>query len=447
LRSGKAGIGERGLSAPAKFDFSEPMSVDELRALQLARLRHSLRRACEQVPHYRAKFEAAGVHPGDFNGLADIARYPFTTKEDLRQNYPFGMFAVPMDDIVRLHVSSGTTGRPTVVGYTAKDIDIWATLMARSLSAAGVTPRDKVQIAFGYGLFTGGLGWHYGAERLGAVVIPVGGGLTERQVQVIRDFRPDVILATPSYLLVIADELERQGLTPWDCSLRIAIFGAEPCSEALRSEIERRLGVIAFDSYGLSEVTGPGVAQESAEARGVLTIWEDHFFPEIIDPKTGKVLGEGEEGELVLTTLTREGMPMIRYRTRDLTHILPREGGAMRRIGRIKGRSDDMLIIRGVNVFPSQIEAVLAQEGRLASHYVLEVRRPARLDELDVRVEVRAEFAGIVGAEEQRALARRAEHLIKAHVGVTANVRITPPGTIERSQGKAKRVIDLRPKE
>jgi phenylacetate-CoA ligase len=371
---------------PAKLDSSEPMSVDELRALQLARLRHSLRRACKHVPHYRAKCEA-------------------------------------------------------------QDIDTWATLIARSLGAAGVTRRDKVQIAFGYGLFTGGLGWHYGAERLGATVIPAGGGLTERQVQLIRDFGPDVIAATPSYLLVIADELERQGLTPEDCSLRMAIFGAEPCSEALRLEIERRLGVEAFDSYGLSEVIGPGVAQECAGAKGALTIWEDHFLPEIVDPKTGQVLGDGEVGELVLTTLTREGMPMIRYRTRDLTRILPPEGGVMRRIGRIKGRSDDMLIIRGVNVFPSQIEAVLTQERRLAPHYVLEVRRSARLDELDVRVEIRAEFAGTLDAEGQSALAGRAEHLIKAHVGVTAKVHVVPPGTIERSQGKAKRVIDLRPKE
>jgi phenylacetate-CoA ligase len=356
------------------------------------------------------------------------------------------MFAVPMDDIVRIHASSGTTGKPTVVGYTRGDIDTWSSLMARSLRAAGGRSTDKIHVAYGYGLFTGGLGAHYGGEYLGAAVIPVGGGFTERQVQLIRDFAPDIIMATPSYMLAIADEFERQGFNASDCSLRIGIFGAEPWTETMRTEIERRMGLTALDLYGLSEVMGPGVGQECAETKDGLTLWEDHFFPEIIDPETGRVLPDGETGELVFTSLTKEAMPVIRYRTRDLTRLLPGTARPMRRIERIKGRSDDMLIIRGVNVFPSQIEAVLGREPQLAPHYVLEVRRPQHLDELDVLVEMRPELAGKLNSEENTMLAQKAEQLIKGYVGISATVRVLEPGAIERSQGKAKRVIDRRPK-
>ena len=424
----------------------ETASSDELHALQLDRFKATLTRACERVPHYRKKFEAAGVHPGDLKSLNDIAHFPFTTKDDLRQNYPFGMFAVPMDEIVRVHASSGTTGKPTVVGYTRGDIDTWSLLMARSIRAAGGRSTDKIHVAYGYGLFTGGLGAHYGGEFLGAAVIPVGGGFTERQVQLINDFRPDIIMVTPSYMLAIADEFERQGCKPGDCSLRLGMFGAEPWTESMRAEIERRMGIEALDLYGLSEVMGPGVGQECAESKDGLTIWEDHFYPEIIDPQTGHVMPDGEAGELALTSLTKEAMPVIRYRTRDLTRLLPGTARNMRRIERIKGRSDDMLIIRGVNVFPSQIEAVLGQEERLAPHYMLEVRRAERLDEFDVLVETRAELAGKRTDEDHAALARKAEHLIKAYVGVTSSVQVVGPGTIERSQGKAKRVVDRRPK-
>ncbi len=424
----------------------ERASQDELMALQLDRLKRTLHQAYDRVPHYKTTFDAAGAHPGDLKDLQDLAKFPFTTKEDLRQNYPFGMFAVPMAEIVRVHASSGTTGKPTVVGYTRQDIETWALLMARSIRAAGGRSTDKIHVAYGYGLFTGGLGAHYGGERLGATVIPVGGGFTERQVQLINDFRPDIIMVTPSYMLAIADEFERQGLKPSGCSLRIGIFGAEPWSESMRAEIERRMGLAAFDLYGLSEVIGPGVAQECAETKDGLTVWEDHFFPEIIDPDTGRALADGEAGELVLTSLSKEGMPVIRYRTRDLTRLLPGTARAMRRIERVKGRSDDMLIIRGVNVFPSQIESVLGREDQLAPHYLIEVRRADRLDELDVVVETRAELLGRLTAEDHVAIARKAEHLIKAYVGVTTTVRVVEPGTIERSQGKAKRVIDRRPK-
>jgi phenylacetate-CoA ligase len=424
----------------------ETASRDALAALQLERLQAIVRYADERVPHYRAKFEAAGVRPDDLRRLDDIARLPFTGKDDLRANYPFGMFAVPMDDIVRIHASSGTTGKPTVVGYTRGDIDTWSRLMARSIRAAGGRSRDKIHVAYGYGLFTGGLGAHYGGECLGAAVIPVGGGFTERQVQLICDFRPDIIMVTPSYMLAIADEFVRQGLDARGCGLRIGIFGAEPWTEAMRAEIERRVGLAALDHYGLSEVMGPGVGQECAESRDGLTLWEDHFYPEIIDPATGRVLPDGEPGELVLTSLTKEAMPVIRYRTRDLTRLLPGTARTMRRIERIKGRSDDMLVIRGVNVFPSQIEAVLAREARLAPHYLLEVRRAERLDELDVMVETRLDLAGKLTGEERAALEAEAQHLIKAYVGVTTSVRVVEPGTIERSQGKAKRVIDRRPK-
>jgi len=423
----------------------EKAGVDELRALQLRRLKEAVALAYERVPHYRKKFEAAGVHPCDLEQPADLAKFPLTTKDDLRLNYPFGMLAVPMDQIVRIHASSGTTGKPTVVGYTRGDIDTWSLLMARSIRAAGGRSTDKIHIAYGYGLFTGGLGAHYGGETLGAAVIPAGGGFTERQVQLITDFKPDMIMATPSYALVIADEFERQGLDAAKSSLRLGIFGAEPWSEGMRAEIERRLGIDAFDLYGLSEVMGPGVAQECIETKDGPTLWEDHFYPEIIDPESGEPVADGEAGELVITTLTKEAMPVIRYRTRDLTRLLPGTARAMRRMDRVKGRSDDMIIIRGVNVFPSQIEAVLAHEARLAPHYLLELRRPDRLDELDVLVETRAP-AGALPADDLAGLARNAEHLIKSYVGVTTRVRVVEPGTIERSQGKAKRVRDLRPK-
>ena len=422
----------------------ESGSTSELRALQLDRLRRTLERAYARVSHYRTAFDAAGVSPDDLKSLADLRRFPFTTKDDLRRNYPYGMLAVPMDEIARIHASSGTTGKATVVGYSKTDLTVWAQLMARSIRAAGGRPGDKLHNAYGYGLFTGGLGFHYGAEALGCAVIPVSGGFTERQAQLITDFAPDIIAATPSYLLAIADELERKHLA--SSSLRLALCGAEPWSEGMRNEIERRLGVKAYDTYGLSEVIGPGVAQECAGDEPGPTIWEDHFLPEVIDPDSGHPLVDGEEGELVLTSLGKEAMPVIRYRTGDLTRILPPTSRPMRRMARIKGRSDDMLIVRGVNVFPSQIEAVLAAEDSLAPHYVLEISRPQRLDQLDVVVELRPAFAGQLTKDAHAALERRAEHLIKAHVGVTASVRVVPPETLERSQGKAKRVIDKRPR-
>jgi phenylacetate-CoA ligase len=422
-------------------DAIERASIGELRALQLDRLKQTVARAA-QVPHYRKKFAAAGVGPGDVKSLGDLAGLPFTTKEDLRQNYPFGMFAVPLNEVVRVHASSGTTGKPTVVGYTRGDIDMWSAVMARCIRAAGGKPGDKLHNAYGYGLFTGGLGFHYGAEYLGCTVIPVSGGFTERQVQLIADFEPDIIAVTPSYLLAIADEFDRQGIDARKSSLRIALLGAEPWTESMRTEIERRMGLDAVNVYGLSEVIGPGVGQEYADTKDGLTIWEDHFFPEIVDPQTGEVLPDGEEGELVFTSLTKEAMPVIRYRTRDLSRLLPGQGRAMRRIERIKGRSDDMLIIRGVNVFPSQIESALAAEQLFAPHYILEVTRPGRLDELEVIVETRS----VLPPDAAMVLADRAVHLIKAHVGVTTTVRAVAPGTIERSQGKAKRVIDKRPR-
>ncbi|MEA2744983.1 MAG: phenylacetate-CoA ligase [Acetobacteraceae bacterium] len=425
----------------------EPASAEQLRDLQLARLHDVLRRAYDQVPHYKTRFDAAGMHPDNLRRLEDLTKFPLTTKEDLRQNYPFGMFAVPMEQIVRIHASSGTTGKPTVVGYTKNDIEVWSQLVARSIRAAGGRASDKIHIAYGYGLFTGGLGAHYGGEYLGAAVIPVSGGFTERQVQIINDFRPDIIMVTPSYMLAIADEFDRQGIDGRACSLRLGIFGAEPWGEGMRGELERRLGLKALDIYGLSEVMGPGVAQECVDSQDALTIWEDHFFPEIIDPATGQTVPDGQAGELVLTTLTKEAMPVIRYRTRDLTRLLPATTRAMRRIDRIAGRSDDMLIIRGVNVFPSNIETVLAKEEKLAPHYLLELRRPGSLDELDVVVETQTALAGKLDSSELEALERRTEHLIKVFVGVTTKVRVVEPGTLERSQGKAKRVLDLRPKD
>ncbi len=424
----------------------ERASAEELRALQLSRLQATLARVYERVPRYKGKFDAAGVKPGDLRSLADLAAFPFTTKDDLRDGYPFGLFTVPTAEIVRIHASSGTTGKPTVVGYTKGDIDTWSGLLARSLRASGVRPGDKLHNAFGYGLFTGGLGWHYGAERLGATVVPVSGGATERQVMLIDDFRPDVLLVTPSYALVIADAFEAMGLDPAASSLRLLIGGAEPWSEGLRVEIERRFGVDAYDSYGLSEVIGPGVAQECAGDKGHLTVWEDHFLIEIVDPETGAVLPEGATGEAVFTTLTKEGMPVVRYRSRDLTRFLSPSGGRpMRRIERVMRRSDDTLVIRGVTVYPSQIEAILTGDPRLSAHYVVEVRRGAgRRDELTVRVETRPETAE---AADSSVIGRHAEHLIKTHAGVTVRVEVVDPGTIERSQGKATRVIDLRPKE
>ncbi len=409
----------------------EKGSLQELRTLQLERLRWSLQHAYDHVPHYRKKFDAAGVKPQDCRSLADLARFPFTSKADLRETYPFGMFAVPMDKVVRIHASSGTTGKPTVVGYTAKDIDTWTHVMARSIRAAGARPGDKVHVAYGYGLFTGGLGAHYGAERLGLAVIPLGGGMTERQVQLIQDFQPQVIMVTPSYMLAIADEMQRQGVDPRNTSLRVGIFGAEPWTDQLRKSIEDRLNIDAIDIYGLSEVMGPGVAQECVETKDGLTIWEDHFFPEIVDPASGAPLPDGEKGELVFTSLTKEALPVIRYRTRDLTRLLPGTARTMRRMERISGRSDDMLIIRGVNVFPSQIEELILKQPGLSPHYVLEVSRDGPLDHLTVVVEGDPKAtAGL-------------QHHIKSYIGISADVRI---GAVERSIGKAKRVIDKRKK-
>ena len=404
---------------------------EELARLQLERLQWSLRHAYENVPHYRRKFDAAGVRPADCRSFDDVRRFPFTTKSDLRETYPFGMFAVPMERIVRIHASSGTTGKPTVVGYTARDIDTWTNLMARSIRAAGARPGDKVHVAYGYGLFTGGLGAHYGAERLGLAVIPLGGGMTERQVQLIADFKPDIIMVTPSYMLAIADEMERQGLDPKSSSLRIGIFGAEPWTNEMRQSIERRTNLQGIDLYGLSEVIGPGVAQECIETKDGLTMWEDHFYPEIVDPASGEALRDGEKGELVLTSLTKEALPVIRYRTRDLTRLLPPTARSMRRIEKITGRSDDMLIIRGVNVFPSQIEELVLKTAGLSPHYVLELSKHGSLDHLAVVVEGSSEGAAALA------------HDIKSYIGVSAEVRV---GAIERSIGKAKRVIDKRPK-
>ena len=409
----------------------EKCSRQELEAVQLERLRWSLEHAYANVPRYRKKFDAAGVNPAQCRSAADLARFPFTTKADLRETYPFGMFAVPMARIVRIHASSGTTGKPTVVGYTAKDIETWTHVMARSLRAAGARPGDKVHVAYGYGLFTGGLGAHYGAERLGLAVVPLGGGMTERQVQLIADFKPEIIMVTPSYMLAIADEMERQGFSPRKSSLRIGIFGAEPWTNELRTQIEERLSLEALDLYGLSEVIGPGVAQECAETKDGLTVWEDHFYPEIIDPQSGEVLPDGEPGELVLTSLTKEALPVIRYRTRDLTRLLPGTARTMRRIERLTGRSDDMLIIRGVNVFPSQIEELILKQEGLAPHYVLEVSKQGPLDHLTVVVEGNPDVTTAL------------ERSIKSYIGISAEVRI---GSVERSIGKAKRVIDKRPK-
>ena len=430
---------------PGDLEPIETASRDELLALQLERLRWTLQHAYDNVAHYRKSFDAARVHPRDLRALSDLARFPFTTKKDLRDNYPFAMFAVPREQVVRIHASSGTTGRATVVGYTAKDIDSWATVMARSIRAAGGRAGDIIHIAYGYGLFTGGLGAHYGAEKLGATVIPMSGGMTERQVALIRDFRPDIIMVTPSYMLAIAEEMERQGMDPKACSLAIGIFGSEPWTPSMRVAIESKLAIDAIDIYGLSEIIGPGVAQECIETKDGLTVWEDHFYPEIVDPETGVPLADGEKGELVFTSLTKEALPMIRYRTRDLTRLLPPTARAMRRIEKITGRCDDMLIIRGVNVFPTQVEELILKQKELAPHYLLEVTRPGAMDELTVHVEMGTDLAQ--GSEAARDAATRAlEHNVKAYVGISATVRLALPGGIERSLGKAKRVLDKRPK-
>ena len=424
------------------LDPIETASRDELQALQLERLRWSLAHAYEGNPRYRAKFDAAGVHPGDLKSLADLARFPFTTKQDLRDAYPFGFFAVPQERLARIHASSGTTGKPTVVGYTRKDIGTWSRVVARSVHAAGGRPGMKAHVAYGYGLFTGGLGAHYGAEELGCTVIPMSGGQTEKQVQLIQDFKPQIILVTPSYMLSILDEFRRQGLDARESSLKIGIFGAEPWTDGMRGEIERSFGIDAVDIYGLSEVMGPGVAQECVETKDGPTIWEDHFYPEIIDPETGEVLPDGEEGELVFTSLTKEAMPIVRYRTRDLTRLLPGTSRTMRRMAKITGRSDDMMIIRGVNVFPSQIEELILGCPALAPHYQIELTRPDRMDQVRVLVECRP------GACEEERLVdgKRLAERIKRMIGVTVAVDVRPDGGIARSEGKAKRVIDLRPK-
>jgi phenylacetate-CoA ligase len=417
-------------------------STEELRGLQLERLRATVARVYERVPHYRMAFDAAGVRPGDLETLADLARFPFTTKDDLRANYPFGMFAVPREEVVRIHASSGTTGKPTVVGYTQGDIDMWAELMARSIAAAGGRRGDVVHVVYGYGLFTGGLGAHYGAERLGCTVVPLSGGMTERQVQLIVDFEPRIIMVTPSYFLAIVDEMERVGLDPAGSSLEIGIFGAEPWTNEMRAEIEERCSMHAVDVYGLSEVIGPGVAQESVETKDGLHVWEDHFYPEVIDPETHEVLPEGEEGELVFTSLTKEAMPIVRYRTRDLTRLLPGTAHAPhRRMQKVTGRSDDMMIVRGVNVFPTQIEEQILVIDGLGPHYLCVLTRPGRLDTLTVQVEALDTFAaGDAAARLGRELVAR----VKRTVGVTIEVDVVAPGTLERSQGKAKRIDDRR---
>lgn len=419
----------------------ETASRDELQSLQLQRLKATLQHAYTNVPHYRQRFDEKGVHPDDLKSLSDLAKFPFTGKDDLRANYPFGMFAVPRDKVVRIHASSGTTGKPTVVGYTQKDIDTWAGLVARSIRAAGGRAGDIVHVAYGYGLFTGGLGAHYGAEKLGCTVIPMSGGQTEKQVQLITDFRPDIIMVTPSYMLNIIEEFERQGLDPAASSLRIGIFGAEPWGEGMRVEIEQRAGLDAVDIYGLSEVIGPGVANECIETKDGPVIWEDHFYPEIIHPVTGEVMPDGEAGELVFTSLTKEAMPVIRYRTRDLTRLLPPTARAMRRMDKIAGRSDDMMIIRGVNVFPSQIEELLFQQAALAPHYQIVLTRDLHLDQLEVLVETREDVRHGDGVRGGAQL----EQMIKSYIGISCTVTVLPPNGVERTQvGKARRVIDKR---
>ena len=429
--------------APGELEPIEAASQDELQALQLARLQATLALAYEKVAHYRQAFDAAGVHPTDCRSLADLAKFPFTTKADLRANYPFGMFAVPREQVVRVHASSGTTGKPTVVGYTQGDIDTWAALVARSIRASGGRAGDIVHVAYGYGLFTGGLGAHYGAERMGCTVVPMGGGNTEKQVQLIEDFKPHIIMVTPSYMQVIVEEYRRQGLDPRAMSVQVGIFGAEPWTEAMRRDIETSAHIDAVDIYGLSEVMGPGIANECIESKDGPVVWEDHFYPEVIDPLTGQVLPDGTEGELVFTTLTKQALPLIRYRTRDLTRLLPPSARSMRRMGKIVGRSDDMLIIRGVNLFPTQVEELVLQHGQLSGQYQLVVTREGLLDELEVRCELASAHVYADGA----AIARELQGRIKSGIGVSAQVHVGAPHSIERTLvGKARRVVDKRPK-
>ena len=425
----------------AELEPIEKASLDELQALQLQRMKWSLQHAYDNVAHYRRRIDEAGVHPSDLKSLSDLGRFPLTAKQDLRENYPFDLFAVPMHDVVRIHASSGTTGKPTVVGYTQDDIDMWADVCARSIRAAGGTRRDKVHVAYGYGMFTGGLGAHYGAERLGATVIPMSGGQTEKQVQLIWDFRPDIIMSTPSYMLNLADEFERQGLDPAAASLRVGIFGAEPWTDAMRREIESRCGLDAIDIYGLSEVIGPGVACECLETKDGPTIWEDHFYPEIVDTATGEVLPDGEYGELVFTSLTKQALPIIRYRTRDLTRLLPGTARTMRRMDKITGRSDDMMIIRGVNVFPTQIEEQLLKVEALAAHYQIVLSRKNRMDMLTVHCEV---LPGHGNQATRTSCAKELAAHIKGVVGISVKVDVSEPGGAPRSTGKAQRVLDRR---
>jgi phenylacetate-CoA ligase len=427
---------------PGELDPIETASTDALQALQLERLKWSLQHAYQNVPHYKAAFDAKGIQPGDLKSLADLAHFPFTTKADLRANYPFGMFAVPREQVSRIHASSGTTGKPTVVGYTQGDIDTWANLAARSIRAAGARAGDIVHVGYGYGLFTGGLGAHYGAERLGCTVVPMGGGQTEKQVALIEDFKPHIIMCTPSYMQVIVEEFKRQGKDARAMSVSVGIFGAEPWTEAMRRDIEASAGIDAVDIYGLSEVMGPGVASECIETKDGPVVWEDHFYPEIIDPDTGAVLPDGAEGELVFTSLSKEAMPVIRYRTRDLTRLLPPTARSMRRMGKIVGRSDDMLIIRGVNLFPTQVEELLLKDERLAGHYQLIVTREGLLDE----VQVLCELAPAAISTDKHAVGRALQERIKNLVGVSTRVSVGEPGSVERSAGKARRVIDKRPR-
>ncbi len=422
------------------LDPLETASIDELRHEQLQRLRWSINHAYTNVPFYRETFDRIGLKPMDINSLEDLTKVPFTMKDDLRANYPFGMFATPMDEIVRVHASSGTTGKPTVVGYTQRDINTWANVVARSIRAGGGHAGDTVHVAYGYGLFTGGLGAHYGAEKLGCTVIPMSGGQTEKQVQLLQDFKPDIIMVTPSYMLNLADEIERQGINPHDLPLRLGIFGAEPWTNAMRQEIEQRMGIDALDIYGLSEVMGPGVGMECIETKDGPTIWEDHFYPEIINPQTGEVLPDGEYGELVFTTLTKEGLPILRYRTRDLTRLLHGTARPMRRIDKITGRSDDMLIIRGVNVFPSQIEEQVLRLTELSPHYEIEVYKDGNLDCVDVRVELKPGKDGVDVEHINKTLA----HNIKSFIGISTRIQVVEPGRLARSEGKAKRVFDRR---
>ncbi|MFQ6551713.1 phenylacetate--CoA ligase PaaK [Aestuariibius insulae] len=426
------------------LDPIEVASIDEIRARQLERMKWSLRHAYENVPMYRQRFDAMGIHPDDLRSLEDLAKFPFTYKDDLRDSYPFGLFAVPRDQIVRLHASSGTTGKPTVVGYTRNDIDMWADLVARSMRASGTRPGDIVHIAYGYGLFTGGLGAHYGAERLGCTVVPVSGGLTERQVTLIEDFRATTIMVTPSYMLNILEQYRKSGIDPRSSPLNVGIFGAEPWTNAMRREVEDAFDMHAVDIYGLSEILGPGVANECVETKDGLHIWEDHFYPEIIDPETGEVCPDGEMGELVFTTLTKEGLPMIRYRTRDLTRLLPGTARSMRRMEKITGRSDDMIILRGVNIFPTQIEEQVLSIPQLAPHFQIELKRDGRMDAMSIHVETAPKASD---SEARTASAQALAQKIKDVIGVSTDVVVGPPGSVERSQGKARRVVDARPKE